>query len=268
MRGVKRELAEMAENNAMEAARAAHIAANKSTSTLVRLAQLLSLETVPVRIEAFDISNNLASNTYAGMVVFEDGKPKKSDYRCFKIKSVQDAPDDYASMREAIQRRIQYITDQSEEDSSSKIPDIIFVDGGKGHVNAVKDIVESANMGISLFGMVKDKFHKTRILTDGENEISIAAEQAVFSFIYTIQEEVHRFTLSKMDASRRKSVKTTSLESVSGIGKAKSKFLLSHFKSLQNLKNASVEELCKVKGINVPLANAIYEHFHKTEENK
>lgn len=264
-RGTKRELANMATDNTMEAVRAAHIGANKSTSTLVRLCELLDLEALPVRIEAFDISNNLADDTYAGMVVFEDGKPKKSDYRCFKIKT-DGAPDDYASMREAVKRRMEYLIQSKQEDSFSQIPDIIFVDGGKGHVNAVKDIVQGADLGIAVFGMVKDKFHKTRTITDGENEIGIATEQSVFSFIYTIQEEVHRFTISKMDASRRKSVKTTSLESINGIGKAKAKLLLSHFKSLNNLKNATVEELCRVKGINIPLATAIYEYYHKTED--
>ena len=142
------------------------------------------------------------------------------------------------------------------------------MDGGAGHVAAVRPLLDQYNLPINLFGMVKDSFHKTRTLTDGNNEISISNVQDIFTFIYKIQEEVHRFTFSKMDASRRKTVKNSSLEKIDGIGAVKAKDILKHFKTLSAVKNASISELAKVNGISLKNAENIYYYFHGNNKNK
>jgi excinuclease ABC subunit C len=223
----------------------------------VRLAALCSLETVPTRIEAFDISNFGDEAITAGMVVFENAKPKKSDYRLFSIKST-DKRDDYASMREAVRRRLSHLADEG-----AKLPDLILIDGGENHRAIAAEEVALAGYAIPVFGMVKDDFHKTRALIGEDGEISIATEQSVYTLIYNIQEEVHRFTISKMTAKKRKSQTTSVLEKIDGIGEAKAKALLLHFGGLSAIKKATAAELCAVRGITETIANNIIEHFQK-----
>jgi excinuclease ABC subunit C len=180
--------------------------AEKSEKSLLRLAALCGLETVPTRIEAFDISNFGDENITAGMVVYEDAKPKKSDYRLFNIRTA-DGRDDYASMREAISRRLSHLGEEG-----AKIPDLFLIDGGEAHRSIAAEEVAAAGYDIPVFGMVKDDYHKTRALVGAEGEISIAVEQSVYTLIYRIQEEVHRFTISKMSAAKRKTQTTSVLE--------------------------------------------------------
>lgn len=256
-RGETRRLCDMARENA--AARAAEYAKSfeKDEKSLVRLAALCSLETVPTRIEAFDISNFGDEAITAGMVVFENAKPKKSDYRLFSIKST-DKRDDYASMREAVRRRLSHLADEG-----AKLPDLILIDGGENHRAIAAEEVALAGYAIPVFGMVKDDFHKTRALIGEDGEISIATEQSVYTLIYNIQEEVHRFTISKMTAKKRKSQTTSVLEKIDGIGEAKAKALLLHFGGLSAIKKATAAELCAVRGITETIANNIIEHFQK-----
>ena len=264
-RGEKRVYAEMAKRNAGEAVRQKAEMAKKDEEILVKLASLLELEVVPERIEAYDISNNGTDDMYAGMIVIENGKFKKSDYRLFSIKETEGKQDDYASMSEALRRRLAYLSEDAEETNASfsQRPDLILLDGGIGHVNTIKEVMREMGQNIPLIGMVKDEFHKTRTLTDGEYEISIAKDMSLFTFIYGIQEEVHRFTFSRMDASRTKKVKHSTLEKIEGIGEAKAKMLLKRFKSIQNIKNSTVEELSSVSGINTELAERILDHLNK-----
>ena len=263
-RGDKRRLCEIAVGNSIEAINTRLAVLSHSDELLIKLSQLLMLEVVPERIESYDVSNSGASSMYCGMIVLKNAKFSKSDYRSFSIKTT-DGQDDYGAMSEAISRRLLHI-DKSDDNSMTELPDLILLDGGVGHVNTIKAIVSDMNLNIPIFGMVKDEHHKTRTLTDGENEISIAKNQEMFNFFYKIQEEVHRYTFSKMDASRRKSVKGTSLAEIDGIGEAKAKLLLKYFGSLKAVKNANLEELTAVNGISETIAQNIINHFSRQEK--
>ncbi len=264
-RGEKKIYVEMAKRNAAEAVRQKKEMIRNDEKTLVKFASLLRLEVVPQRIEAYDISNNGKNDIYAGMIVLEDGRFKKSHYRVFSIKDLNDKQDDYASMRETLKRRLRYLCDDTKEsnESFSTMPDLLLIDGGAGHVNVVRDLVYELGLNIAVIGMVKDDHHKTRTLTDGQNEISLAKEFEIYNFIYGIQEEVHRFTFSKMDSSRNSRVKQSVLEKIDGIGKTKAGVLLKRFKSIQNIKNASCEDLASLPGINIELAMKIKEFLNK-----
>ena len=246
-RGQAHTLCELVRSNAAEKVRQYRLEAEKDEGALARLAEILELPTYPTRIEAYDISNLGVEHLTAGMVVCEDGKFNKSDYRYFKIKSVEGTTDDYASMREALDRRLSHLEDG--EGAFGKLPDLILLDGGRGHVGVVRELMEEQGLDIPVFGMVKDDFHKTRALCTEDGEISIAKENAVFLLIYRIQEEVHRFTVSRMDAAKRKTLTHSSLTKIKGIGDAKAKALLAAFGGITGVKNATVDELAAVKGI-------------------
>ncbi|MBQ2708108.1 MAG: excinuclease ABC subunit UvrC [Clostridia bacterium] len=262
-RGDRRHLCEMVYDNAKQQALLYKAQSEKDNKTLVKLASMLGLEVVPERIECYDISNFGKDNITAGMIVSENGKLKKSDYRTFKIKST-DGIDDYGAMREALSRRLSHLTDES----FGAAPDLILLDGGKGHVSVVRELMAELDCEIPVYGMVKDDFHKTRALTDDEREISIAREQAVFQFVYKLQEEVHRYTITRMENAKAKSVKHSTLEQIDGIGAVKAKSLLAHFRSIAAVKKASREELMKVSGISAANADAILKFYDKqTGEN-
>ena len=262
-RGDKKKLSLMAVDNAEQATRQYVLENERSDGLLIRLSEMLGLEVVPERIEAYDISNLGDEHKTAGMIVVENGKLKKKDYRSFIIKSVS-GTDDYASMREAIQRRFAHLKDDG--GSFAELPDLLLIDGGKTHVSAVKGLLRELGIDIAVFGMVKDSYHKTRALCDEENEISIAQEHELFVFIYKIQEEIHRFTVSKMTAAKLKTLKTSSLEKIKGIGIKKAKNLLLHFDTLDAIKKAAPEELLAVKGITDKDALGIYEYFRSERE--
>ena len=261
-RGDKKALAGIAVSNAEQAARQYVSETEKSDTLLASLAEALGLEVLPSRIEAYDISNIGAEHKTAGMIVCEDGKLKKSDYRSFVIKSV-DGTDDYACMREALRRRFAHLDDES--GSFSNIPDLVLLDGGRTHVSCVRETLAEMGIEVPVFGMVKDEYHKTRALCDEENEISIAADKELFVFIYKIQEEIHRFTVSKMTAAKLKTLKTSSLEKIRGIGEKKARAVLFKFGTLEAVKNATPEELAEVKGVSAKDAENIYNHFHPLE---
>lgn len=256
LRGEKKKLCDMAKENAEQKCKEYLLSSQKTDKTLARLASLAGLETIPERIEAFDISNIGDEHITAGMVVFENGKPKKSDYRIFRMKTVS-TRDDYASMREAVSRRCAHLSDDG-----AVAPDLFLIDGGAAHVSAAKQAMREAGYDIPTLGMVKDDKHRTRALVgeDGD-EIQILSEQQVYSLIYKIQEEVHRFTISKMMGGKRKAEKTSVLENVSGVGKAKAKALLAVFGGLSAIKQADISELCRVKGITESIAKNIKEYF-------
>ncbi len=262
-RGDRRHLCEMVYDNAKQQAMLYKAQSEKDSKTLVKLASMLALEVVPERIECYDISNFGKDNITAGMIVSENGKLKKSAYRTFKIKST-DGIDDYGAMREALSRRLAHLTDGSFGDA----PDLILLDGGKGHVSVIRELLTELGVEIPVFGMVKDDFHKTRALTDDKREISIAREQSVFQFVYKLQEEVHRYTVTRMENAKSKSVKHSTLEQIDGIGTMKAKSLLAHFRSIAAIKAASREELMKVSGISAANADAIIRFYHKGEESK
>ncbi len=259
-RGVNKTLCELVASNAAERVRQYSLEAQKDEGVLVRLMELLMLPDYPQRIEAYDISNIGTEHLTAGMIVCDDGKFAKADYRYFKIKSVE-GTDDYASMREALSRRLSHLSDS--EGSFAKRPDLILLDGGKGHVSVVRELMAEMDLDIPVFGMVKDDFHKTRALCTEDEEISIAREQAVFTFIYRIQEEVHRFTVSRMDAAKRKTLTHSSLTKIKGIGDSKAKALLKAFGGLAGVKAATQAEIAAVKGISKADAKNVYDALHK-----
>ncbi len=258
-RGDMRTLCRMVYANAKDKAKLYKLDAQKDEGTLVTLASMLGLEVLPERIEAYDISNLGSDHKTCGMTVTKNGKFSRSDYRSFTIKAVEGV-DDYGSMREALSRRLSHLSDES--GSFSEYPDLILLDGGRGHVSTVKALMEEMGIDIPVFGMVKDDFHKTRALCDEESEISIAREQSVFSLIYRIQEEVHRYSVSRMDSAKRKTLTTSSLERINGIGKAKAKALLTYFGGLAAVREASRDALMTVAGISRRDADNIYEYFH------
>ena len=260
-RGTFKELATVVKDNATEKIRQLKLQNQKDESILISLAELLSLESLPERIEAYDISNLGGENITAGMVVYKNGHPSKNDYRLFNIKTVSGAPDDYASMREAIRRRIKHLKEDSSS-SFAEYPDLMLIDGGKGHVSVVKEVLNEENIYIPVFGMVKDEFHKTRSLCTEQDEINIAREQAIFMLIYRIQEEVHRFTVDKVMKAKRSTLTHSSLEKIDGIGPAKAKRLLGALGSFTAVKKASEQELLAVKGISKADAAKIYQYFN------
>ncbi|MBQ7700262.1 MAG: excinuclease ABC subunit UvrC [Clostridia bacterium] len=260
-RGQNRALCRMAKENAEYRAKLLKENNDKETVILADLAQTLRLEVVPDRIESYDISNFGNDNITAGMIVLEGTKFKKADYRVFNIKETE-YEDDYASMREAIRRRIRNTT-VKKSTAFPVLPDLILLDGGKTHVSAVRAVLEEEGVDIPVFGMVKDDYHKTRALCDDENDVDISHDKALYMFIYRVQEEVHRFAISRMSGAKRKTMRTSSLEKIKGVGPAKAKLLLSHFGTLAALKSASVEELTTVKGINEETAENIVKYFNK-----
>lgn len=257
-RGDGRALCDMANKNAAEAARQYRLSGEREDKNLGELSKVLALPELPRRIEAYDISNIGNESITASMIVYEGGKLKKSDYRIFNIK--RDEADDYASMREVITRRISHIGDGTQ--SLGECPDLILLDGGATHVNTVKPILIENNIDAALFGMVKDDFHKTRALTDGEREISIALETGVYGFIYNLQEEAHRFAVKSSQARKIKTMTHSSLEKIEGIGPAKAKKLLAAL-SLSEIRAADIERLKRVSGISATDAKKIYDYYHK-----
>lgn len=258
-RGVGRALCDMALENAREAARQNRLQWEREDKTLSKFAELLGLPEIPGRIEAYDISNIGNENITASMVVFEDGKLKKSDYRIFTVKTT-DGADDYGSMREVLGRRFSHIGDGTASLGTS--PDLILLDGGASHVRVVRSLMREREVDIPIFGMVKDEYHKTRTITDGEREISIAQETAVYAFVYKLQEEAHRFAVKSSQGAKRKTLTHSTLEKIKGIGEKKAKILLSNM-PLARIRTASEGELSAIKGISEADAKRIYEYYHK-----
>ena len=258
-RGTLRTLCDMVQKNAADKAKLYKIESEKEEGTLARLSELLCLPSYPMRIEAYDISNLGSEHITAGMIVCKEGKFSRSDYRSFKITDLGGV-DDYSSMRETISRRLTHLDDG--EGSFSELPDLILLDGGRGHVSVIRALLLERGIDIPVFGMVKDDFHKTRALCTDTEEISIAREREVFSLIYRIQEEVHRFTVSRMDNAKRKTLRTSSLTKIHGIGDAKAKKLLAAFGGMGALKSASQDEIAAVRGITKADAASVWTYFH------
>ncbi|MBQ9079817.1 MAG: excinuclease ABC subunit UvrC [Clostridia bacterium] len=263
-RGELKKLCELAVANAADRVREYTEGVGRDESVLVRLASICGLEVYPERIEAYDISNFGADAMRAGMIVCENGKFKKSDYRNFTVKTVE-GTDDYAAMREALSRRLAHLSD--EDGSFSHRPDLILLDGGRGHVGVISELFAELGIDIPLLGMVKDDYHKTRALTTLDSEINIAREREVFTFIYKIQEEVHRYTYGRTEASKRKSLRTSSLTVIPGIGEKKAKALLTHFGGLAAIKSATREDIAAVNGIGETDAGNVWRHFHGDGKN-
>ena len=255
-RGEKVKLIDMAERNAKISMQ------NKTDSIeneglLVELMNLLHLKEVPKRIESFDISNISGTDTVAGIVVFENAKPKKSDYRRIKIKTVE-GQNDVGCMREVLMRRLKYCKEDFDGKSPySSSPNLILMDGGISQVRVAKNVVREYGLTIPVFGMVKDGKHRTRTIVDeGGKEYEIKSNE-LFNLVTFLQDEVHNTAIEYHRKLRQNRVRESELDKVEGIGEKKKKALLQRFKSVRKIKEASVEELCMVDGINEELAQRI-----------
>jgi len=256
-RGDMRELCDMVRRNAEQYAKEYRTEFERDNKTLVKLASMLSLEVVPERIEAYDISNFGSDNITGGMISVVDGKFNKKGYRTYKMRTV-DSPDDYASMREMLERRLSH--------TELEYPDLILLDGGRGHVSTIRTLLEEKGIDIPVYGMVKDEYHKTRALVGEGDEISIAREQSVFQLVYKIQEEVHRFSVKTMSAAKSKSLTHSTLEKIEGIGQTKAKNLLAHFRTIKAIRTAEPEEIAKVRGVSQKNAEDIYKYYHPEDK--
>jgi excinuclease ABC subunit C len=222
------------------------------------------------RMEAFDISNINGFETVGSMVVYEKGKPKRSDYRKFKLRTVT-GPDDYASMHEVLTRRFVHGMEEqaqlqekelSEEYGSfNRFPDIIMMDGGRGQVNICLQVLEELGLDIPVCGMVKDDNHRTRGLYYNNVEIPIDRHSEAFKLITRFQDEAHRFAIEYHRSLRSKSQVKSVLDDIPGVGPARRKALMRQFQSLENIRNASARELAQVEGMNLTVAEAVYSFF-------
>lgn len=229
--------------------------------------QLLSLpERNNYRIEAFDISNTSGLQSVGSMVVYENGRPKRNDYRKFKIKTVV-GPDDYASMREVLIRRFTHGIEKKAEqfDSFNRLPDLIMMDGGRGQVNIALEVLEELRLDIPVCGMVKDDHHNTRGLYYENVELPIDTHSESFHLITRIQDEAHRFAIEFHRSLRGKNQVRSILDDIEGIGPARRKALMRHFKGIEEVRNASVEELLEIPEMNMRAAESVYEFFHKNK---
>lgn len=226
-------------------------------------------------MEAFDISNISGFENVGSMVVYEKGKPKRSDYRKFKIRTVS-GPDDYACMKEVLTRRFLHGMEEAKElqekqlekefGSFTKFPDLILMDGGKGQVNVARQVLDELRIEIPVCGMVKDDNHRTRGLYYQNKEIAIDTRGEGFKLITRIQDEAHRFAIEYHRSLRSKDQVRSVLDDIPGVGPARRKALMRHFKSIDDIRNAEVSQLSEVDEIPVNIAEEIYAFFHGKKE--
>lgn len=245
----------------------------RTIGAVKEIEDLLNLKNLN-RMEAFDISNTNGFETVASMVVYEKGKPKRSDYRKFKLRTIT-GPDDYASMHEVLTRRFLHGMEEqnqlkekelSEEYGSfNRFPDIIMMDGGKGQVNVCLQVLDELHLDIPVCGMVKDDNHRTRGLYYQNIEIPIDRHSEAFKLITRIQDEAHRFAIEYHRSLRSKAQVKSVLDDIEGIGPARRKALMRKFQSLENIRSATVEELSQTDGMNQAAAESVYRFFHTSE---
>ena len=259
-RGDNVRLVELAVKNAFEEAQRVTSKDEKTSGTLALLGKMLAIDP-PKRIESFDISNISGTDIVASMVVFQDGKPRKSDYKRFKVEGLQ-GQDDYASMRQVMKRRFSHYL--AGDKGFAEAPDLLLIDGGIAHANTAVMALEELGLQLNVFGMVKDDRHRTRALVTPEGEeIGIDGNQAVFSLIGNIQEETHRFAITYHRQLRSKRLRYSELDGIPGIGPKRKQELLKVFKSLTAIGQASLPELERILPKDAALA--VYEHFQKKE---
>ncbi len=262
-RGEQAQLVGMCKKNAAETLAQIKGRTSREYSVLEELRELLGLSKIPEYIESYDISNLAGTENVAGMIVYENGKPLKSAYKKFKIKSFE-GQDDYASMAEVLDRRFsEYEDNKDSGEGFGRLPDLILLDGGRGQVSAVMPILKKHNIDVPLFGMVKDTSHRTRAVTGSGGEISINSYRSVFTFLSKMQDEVHRFAIGYHRQRRKNAVINSTLTDIDGIGAVRAKALLKHFRTIANIKNADLHELELCPKMTHDAAVAVYNYFHK-----
>lgn len=277
VKGEKERLVELARKNAslvlQQDAEKIKREEAKTTGALATLGEMLHIPGLR-RIEAFDISNISGFDSVGSMVVYENGKPKRSDYRKFKIKSVI-GPDDYASMNEVLTRRFTHGMKEQEElkeknlgeeyGSFNRYPDLILMDGGKGQVHIALKVLEDLKLNIPVCGMVKDDNHRTRGLLYCDKELPLSASSETFKLITRIQDETHRFAIEFHRSLRGKTQVHSILDDIEGVGTARRRALMKHYQSLADVKAATIEELAAIETMNMRAAKQVYDFFHKEE---
>ncbi|MBR1736308.1 MAG: excinuclease ABC subunit UvrC, partial [Firmicutes bacterium] len=269
-KGERLRLIELAEKNAMifleQKSEEALREEKRTTGALDEIKEALGIDFKLERVESYDISNTQGFESVASMVVFENGRPKRSDYRKFKIKSVI-GPNDFASMYEVITRRFLRYKKEKEENAANgrfdKLPDMIFLDGGKGQISAVKKAFDDVGISVPVCGMIKDDKHRTRGLIYENREIYINTHSEGFKLLTRIQDEVHRFAIDYHRRLRAKDQIRSVLDDIEGIGDVRRKNLMKHFGSIEKIRYAEVEELCEAEGMNRKAAEAVYNFFRK-----
>lgn len=257
-------LVELACKNAREEAERVTTRAERAAGVLNLLQSMLSLPNPPSRLESYDISNTAGTDIVASMVVFVDGRASKKDYKRFKIEGLTDQ-DDYASMRQVLHRRFAHY--QNGDAGFDVMPDALLIDGGVEHANVVVDELDKMGIHVPTFGMVKDNRHRTRALvTPDGHEISISTNPAVFAFIGTIQEEVHRFAIQYHRLLRSKRMQASQLEKIEGVGPKRRELLLKKFKSVSGIRNAELSQLREI--LPDKAAETVWQYFHSEEQEE
>ena len=267
-KGMKEKLVDLAAKNAMlvlsQDKEKLKREEGRTIGAVKEIQELLGLQGL-MRMEAYDISNISGFQAVGSMVVYEKGKPKRSDYRKFRLKNV-DGPNDYASMEEVLTRRFVHGMEK-EDEGFRRFPDLIMMDGGRGQVNICLKVLENLRLNIPVCGMVKDDRHRTRGLYFNNVEIPIDTHSEAFKLITRIQDEAHRFAITYHKSLRSKEQVHSILDEIPGIGPARRKALMQHFASLEEVKNATVEQLEQVPTMNRISARQVYEFFQKSGEN-
>lgn len=260
-RGEKTRFVDLANKNAYEEALRITSKEERLSGTLNLLSKMLSI-TPPKRIESYDISNISGTDIVASMVVFQDGKPKRSEYKRFKVEDLDDQ-DDYRSMYQVISRRFTHYI--ARDNGFSEAPDLVLIDGGAAHAQIAERALSSLNLSFPVFGMVKDDRHRTRaLITSAGSEIRIDNQQSIFSLIGNIQEETHRFAITYHRKLRSKRLRYSELDKIAGIGPKRKEDLLRKFSSISAIRNATLPELEQHLPKNA--AMAVYRHFHTEGE--
>ncbi len=265
-KGDQMKLLQMAKENASQQIAEQTRRTSREISALDELARLLGLHQVPNYIEAYDISNIGSETIVAGMVVFESGRPLKGAYRKFSVRSVVGKPDDYASMREVLTRRLErYEQHKQEGVGFGRLPDLILLDGGRGHVAAVKPLVRQMGFDIPIFGMAKDDRHRTRTIATEDGELSVSSFRAAFDLLTSIQDEVHRFSIGYSRSKHASRAMESVLRSVEGIGEKRAKNLFLRFRTLKAMEAATVEQLEETPGMTHLTALNLYRYLHEND---
>lgn len=260
-RGDNAKLVELACKNAMEEAGRVTDKEERNSAILSMLGKMLTIPR-PDRIESYDISNISGTDIVGGMVVFQDGKPKKGDYKRYKLENM-DGQDDYGAMRQVLTRRFTHYL--AGDKGFSEAPGLLLIDGGENHAKVALEVLETLHLNFPVFGMVKDDRHRTRALITAEGrEIAIDANPSIFSFIGTIQEETHRFAITYHRQLRSRRLRYSELDGISGIGPKRKQELLRQFHSLSAIGNATLQELERL--LPRDAAAAVYDHFHSKEK--
>lgn len=260
MKGEKMRFIEMAEKNALISLQ------NKTdviqnNNTISKLKDLLNMDTLPIRIESYDISNISGTDTVAGIVVFENGKPKKNEYRRLKIKTII-GQNDIMCMKETLERRLKYCIGEHEKNPFGRTPDLILMDGGITQVRIAKEVLHNLKLNIPVYGLVKNDKHRTRGIMDSAGNEFIIKDADIMNFVTFIQDEVHKTAIEYHRKLREKKTTKSLLDEIEGVGEKRKEALLKHFKSIKKIANATIEELENVEGIDRKTAENIYNAFH------